>query len=906
LGRDAGGPDSSARTASRGIRQVDRHRVGWHFLLLAGCLGGPWAQAGRAVDAIPLKSVSGVICTRALLQTGKAEVPAYVVVDLGTRGPLLVHYPTAALLRIGNQGRVDVLIEGSNVILPGLQAVAQALKPLETLTRDHAAELEDIPAAAVLGLPAFSGMRIELDLGAAQLGLLQRGAAPSGAWNREAVGPEAPGSAWPESKATTLNYTAEAYGYWLEADGPDGTAAGKLRVRLATSEFDTRIEARTVERLDRPGGNLDRLMLGSVDLTRYAVLRPSDLSRFPEPRPDLILGTGFLSRFLVTIDPDQQQITLVPTRESQLALAEREFFVARARTDPARIEAFLEAYPESRLLPEASEALLAQRLAQLEPSRDAIRQALMWRARSARPERRAMTLVQIADDFIALGDERDDAYELALLALEGGEPYAADDLNATAVYHIHARRGLIALLRDDHTQARRHLLSAAFGIPKDPYVNLWLGRLYEKTGQLPRAWSRYLESALRERPPIGALQGLDRLNRDPNFRAHFTMADAERLLEGRVPALIPARRYEHADRAGPVPVKLVELFTSVNEPSTQAAQLAFDGLAEYFRMVDTVLVQYHIGDVLESDASDTRAAFYGLPGLPAAYFDGIGPVTEGGEHEAAAGVFSAYRERCISQAGVRSVPPDLRGVATGKGDHIQVHVQVGPTGTDTELALHAILCEQAVMVIGANGQVLHRHVARRRLSPPQGWLVSRAGDSETFTVSASVAEIRQSLEHRLDRLAEREARPFPIRPTWIDLNACEVRAFLLLLSLLLIGLLVNISLTYQALVAVKNLSASSAQRGSLPCEALPVRFFLDHPTCAEKLLRAMNVTNVRIVENASELSGLFPQFRGLSGRCGGGNWPATAPGTAPFPYWAHNFPGSSKRGGEIEHLAGSS
>jgi hypothetical protein len=33
---------------------------------------------------------------------------------------------------------------------------------------------------------------------------------------------------------------------------------------------------------------------------------------------------------------------------------------------------------------------------------------------------------------------------------------------------------------------------------------------------------------------------------------------------------------------------------------------------------------------------------------------------------------------------------------------------------------------------------------------------------------------------------------------------------------------------------------------SLPCQAIPLRYVEDEPVCADKLLRAMNVTNVRI------------------------------------------------------------
>jgi len=33
----------------------------------------------------------------------------------------------------------------------------------------------------------------------------------------------------------------------------------------------------------------------------------------------------------------------------------------------------------------------------------------------------------------------------------------------------------------------------------------------------------------------------------------------------------------------------------------------------------------------------------------------------------------------------------------------------------------------------------------------------------------------------------------------------------------------------------------------LPCGAIPTRFVIDEPECADKLLRSMNVTNVRVL-----------------------------------------------------------
>jgi hypothetical protein len=735
---------------------------------LLGLMAGLVAVSGRftqAADEIPLRNIDGALCIKGVLRTAKAKVPAFVVLDLGTRGPLLIHTRTAGLLGIQKQGPVDLIIDGSRFAFVGIQGVAQPLEPLETLTRDHAEALEDIPAVAVLGMPAFAGKRIELDVGAGRLRVSPRGADGSNVRGTPTG-----------SKAATLSYKGEAYGYWLEAEVP-ATPSAKLRARLATSEYDTRIDAKVAQRLGSPGGDLKQLMLGPINLAEYTVLRPSDLSGFPEPRPDVILGTHLLSSFLAIVDPDQQQLTLSPIRPAQPALEERQFFVASARSDAGGVEAFLEGHRESRLAPTASETLLALRLAALTSDRNAIQRALRWRARTARPERRAMTMVQVADELIGQEKQRRDAYDLASIALDVGKPYAADDLNATAIHHINARRGLIALVRKDYTQARRDLLSAAFGIPKDPYVNLWLGQLYERTHQLPRAWSRYLQASLREQPPVAALRGLDRLNRDPAFRSRFNMTDAERLLEGRVPAFVPTRRYQPTEAGRAAPVHLVESFINQYDPATQAAQLAVDGLEQYLALAGTVFVQYHVGDLLSADESDARAAFYGVQRVPAVYFDGSGPVSDGGDEKAASRVFSVYRQRCIQER-PPSKPPALRGTAMWQADNVQVRVQIDPGEGNHRAVLHAFLCERTVMAIGANGQVLHRHVVRAGFTLADGWPTDLSGGSRTFSAEVGLWATRQRLEQRLDELARKAGGTPPMRPTWIDRGACDVVVFL--------------------------------------------------------------------------------------------------------------------------------
>ena len=46
-------------------------------------------------------------------------------------------------------------------------------------------------------------------------------------------------------------------------------------------------------------------------------------------------------------------------------------------------------------------------------------------------------------------------------------------------------------------------------------------------------------------------------------------------------------------------------------------------------------------------------------------------------------------------------------------------------------------------------------------------------------------------------------------------------------------------------MTLKSRSSQSCD-ASLPCAAIPTRFVMEHPDCADKLIRAMNVTNVRV------------------------------------------------------------
>ena len=60
---------------------------------------------------------------------------------------------------------------------------------------------------------------------------------------------------------------------------------------------------------------------------------------------------------------------------------------------------------------------------------------------------------------------------------------------------------------------------------------------------------------------------------------------------------------------------------------------------------------------------------------------------------------------------------------------------------------------------------------------------------------------------------------------------------------------VNFFVVIQLSRDVRMLQLLPQRRESLPCGAIPTRYIIEEPTCANKLLRAMNVTNVHILSN---------------------------------------------------------
>jgi hypothetical protein len=64
---------------------------------------------------------------------------------------------------------------------------------------------------------------------------------------------------------------------------------------------------------------------------------------------------------------------------------------------------------------------------------------------------------------------------------------------------------------------------------------------------------------------------------------------------------------------------------------------------------------------------------------------------------------------------------------------------------------------------------------------------------------------------------------------------------------ILVFVVVNLIMTIGLAVDTRTSAARVLTQPSLPCGAIPTRFVMEEPECADRLLRLMNVTDVRVV-----------------------------------------------------------
>ena len=79
----------------------------------------------------------------------------------------------------------------------------------------------------------------------------------------------------------------------------------------------------------------------------------------------------------------------------------------------------------------------------------------------------------------------------------------------------------------------------------------------------------------------------------------------------------------------------------------------------------------------------------------------------------------------------------------------------------------------------------------------------------------------------------------------------SLNRLVMLMICVLVLIVLNLFITTRLFLTAKKSPLMLRSRESLTCGAIPMRFVMEEPECAHKLLRSMNITNVRVLPAAT-------------------------------------------------------
>jgi hypothetical protein len=161
---------------------------------------------------------------------------------------------------------------------------------------------------------------------------------------------------------------------------------------------------------------------------------------------------------------------------------------------------------------------------------------------------------------------------------------------------------------------------------------------------------------------------------------------------------------------------LAEVFTGSGCPPCVAADLAFESAMHRYDPADLVVLMYHLHvprpDPMANPYTQSRAAFYAVPGVPTYAIDGAAR-TGGGNAAAAPSLYKKTVEPVVDKRLVTKADAALTLKATSAGRSVTATVTVAPIAAGTpKLMLHLVLAEQQIRYSGENGIRYHPMVVR--------------------------------------------------------------------------------------------------------------------------------------------------------------------------------------------------
>ena len=744
---------------------------------------------------LPVRLVQGRLVVTCDLSTARRRIPANLFLDFESPSTLELHNQAASGLKSENPDGSTIPI---TVHLPGLEFSVQRRQLgddpyLDRFTKWHSIELGEVAVVGTIGGRLFADFHVTLDLSRGEVVLEPR----------QTEGAESKLDQLPVG-TEELRIEVRDGLVWLPATIGEGGRGGAYA--LGTGAYDTTLDAALAAELGAPAGDVHPILLAGFDVSKHIAPRPAEV---PYLHPDGALGLtglGLLEDFRVEVDRVNERAYLTPTAEPDFPEADLAYFRATwddwgPREDAAELEAWLEAWPGERLAFEAATALYELRL--LEGAGEEELATAVRRADEASPEDlRATAALERMDLASSYGRP-----EVLVMAGEVGIESGRDDRYPNAVHEIHAKVGNAQLeLGEDHA-AWRHLLAAAFGLPDDGMVKLGLGTFYERDaerfedpdrrrGRLRRAFSAYLQAAIRADSGPRAVEALARVHGQLGEGSVLSADDVERRIAGKVRNFGAATAFEETPDNTTGKVVLVEFFTNAfygdeTRGGAIGGGLAQEGLLQHFPEENVAFLSYHLPapalDPLVNDLALARSAALGATAPNVQVIDGVGRQPGAGKWRDAEEIYSRTK-KAVTKALL--VEPDfeldleaaLVQSGPGAGQVTGTVTIEGPGyGEDGEplVALQVVLAERKVVYPGKSGVVIHRMLARAEvtggsdeLGPQGGVPFASEDDYLELEFSADLDAIRLANEATIERLIDEGAGQ--VRRLSMDLDPTQL------------------------------------------------------------------------------------------------------------------------------------
>ena len=433
------------------------------------------AQVSESVDrppvlsdeggSIPVRVIDGRLTVSCDISGPKLRIPVNLWLDFDGAYGLQLHNRAAAPLPAETPaGKPNPL----TLHFPDftLEIARRELGPeeeFEDFTKYHSKEIGENALTGAIGAHVLKHFDVIFDLPRGQVTL-----APPGQLGQQEIDPLAGDVVIPISLQNDL--------VWLPVTLPGLKQKRTRALAIGSSRYDTLIDRRLCNSMQRPAGNVGPVECESIDFAAYVAFRPAEVIQVHPDGVAGVIGINLLQRFRIHVDRQSLLATLQRAGSPDFPEQELAWFQAMVAEDRDLVLKWLE-----RAWRNATGTRSGGVLVDVDVGRrcrqDEFATAIQWVNDTMPEDLRATRLFDLMEELVNEGET-----EIGIAAGQLGVKSARKDRYPEANYKLHGRLGEL-LLPSDKREAWRHLLSAAFGLPEDGMINLNLARVYEANGE---------------------------------------------------------------------------------------------------------------------------------------------------------------------------------------------------------------------------------------------------------------------------------------------------------------------------------------------------------------------------------------------------------------------------------------